>query len=64
MNSGVIGDGERMWRRRVLLNIFGRSVVKSLGLRMLGITRIGKAYLKQTGLGEIPAQSLKFCLIS
>ena len=43
MNSGIIGDGERMWRRRVLLNIFGRSVVKSLGLGMLGITGIGKA---------------------
>ena len=40
VNSAAIGDRERMWKRWVLLNIliFGRSVVKSLDLGMLGVT--------------------------
>ena len=43
VNSAAIGDGERMWKRWVLLNIFGGSVVKSLASGMLlGVTAIGK----------------------
>ena len=43
MNSVVIGDREQVWKRRVLLIIFGRSVVGSLDSGTLGITTIGKA---------------------
>ena len=42
VNSAAIGDGERMWKRRVLLNIC--SVVLSLDSGMLGVTAIGKVW--------------------
>ena len=66
VNSAVVGDGERMQRRRGAVDLWpfhgerGRRLKKTLGNTGFG----DYDNLNQSGSSETPAQARKLCMIS